>query len=139
MSGVGHPYPIPMRTYTHTYLYQIVYIMIGPMIADGSIVDVVIPVQVDVQDSQPAPATPDTVERADDLTIDTPIKRDSSTILPFMTLVRCRIDTLNAMGKEIKENIVGPMPVEIFLNAFLPNRKNHDSLRLRFSLPNWSI
>lgn len=96
------------------------------MTADGSIVDVVIPVQVDEQDSQPAPTTPDTVEHADDLTLDTPIKWDSSTILPFTTLARCRIDTLNAMGKEIKENIVGPMPVEIFLDVFLLNWTNHN-------------
>ncbi|KAG1762982.1 hypothetical protein EDD22DRAFT_846735 [Suillus occidentalis] len=59
--------------------------------------------------------------------LDTPIKRDSSTLLPFTTLTRCRIDTLNAMGKEMQEHVVGPMPVENFLDEFLPNPEGYDT------------
>lgn len=47
---------------------------------------------------------------------------------PFTTLARCRINTLNAMGMEMKEHIVDPMAVENFLNEFLLNTKDHDSL-----------
>jgi hypothetical protein len=52
--------------------------------------------------------------------VDTPIKRDSSTMVPFTTLTRCRLDTLNMMGKEMKGYFVGPMPVEEFLQEFFP-------------------
>ncbi|KAG1894227.1 uncharacterized protein F5891DRAFT_1195511 [Suillus fuscotomentosus] len=52
--------------------------------------------------------------------INTPIKRESSTMLPFTTLTRCRHETIQAMGKEMKGYFVGPMPVEDFLQEFLP-------------------
>lgn len=52
--------------------------------------------------------------------VDTPIKQDSTTMLPFTTYTRCWIDTLNAMGREMKSHIVGPMPPEEFLRMFLP-------------------
>ncbi|KAG1866120.1 hypothetical protein F4604DRAFT_1928133 [Suillus subluteus] len=78
------------------------------------------------RDSQLAPDTPSPA--AQPLLLDTPIKRDSSTLLPFTTLARCQIDTLNAMGKEMKGHVVGPMPVEEFLDEFLPHPKNHDPL-----------
>jgi hypothetical protein len=52
--------------------------------------------------------------------VDTPIKQDSTTLLPFTTYTRCRVDTLNAMGREMKSHIVGPMPPEEFLRLFLP-------------------
>ncbi|KAG2095105.1 uncharacterized protein F5147DRAFT_778800 [Suillus discolor] len=53
-------------------------------------------------------------------TNDTPIKRSCSTMQPFTTNTRCRHTTLNAMGKEMKGCLVGPMPVEQFLEEFLP-------------------
>ncbi|KAG1803843.1 uncharacterized protein HD556DRAFT_1303841 [Suillus plorans] len=122
-------------------------------------VDAVIPVQPVVQDSQLAPTTPTqrnssvddgTIIPAAELVlsqsalqdlqsaiIDTPIKWDSSTLLPFTTLAlktgekvpslsRCRVDTLNAMGKEMQDHVVGLMSVENFLDEFLPNPDNHD-------------
>jgi hypothetical protein len=52
--------------------------------------------------------------------VDTPIKQDSTTLLPFTTYTRCRVDTLNAMGREMKSHVVGPMPPEEFLRLFLP-------------------
>ncbi|KAG1823059.1 hypothetical protein EV424DRAFT_1538710 [Suillus variegatus] len=58
--------------------------------------------------------------------VDTPIKRDSSTLLPFTTLSRFRADTLNSMGREIQDHVIGPMPVEDFLEKFLPNPKDYD-------------
>jgi hypothetical protein len=57
---------------------------------------------------------------------DTPIKRESSTLLPFTTLSRCRVDTLNSMGKEMQDYIVGPMPVKDFIDKFLPNPGDYD-------------
>ncbi|KAG1797469.1 uncharacterized protein HD556DRAFT_1441030 [Suillus plorans] len=59
--------------------------------------------------------------------VNTPIKRDSSTRLPFTTLARCRVDTLNSMGKEMQNYVIGPMPVEKFLNKFLPNPEDYDT------------
>lgn len=59
---------------------------------------------------------------------DTPIKRESSTLLPFTTLSRCRVDTLNSMGKEMQDYIVGPMPVKDFIDKFLPNPEDNDIL-----------
>ncbi|KAG1775986.1 hypothetical protein EV702DRAFT_1046621 [Suillus placidus] len=58
--------------------------------------------------------------------IDTPIKRDSSTMLPFTTLTRCRLETINAMGKEMKGYFVGPMPAGDFLQEFLPTSQIPD-------------
>ncbi|KAG2089146.1 uncharacterized protein F5147DRAFT_658498 [Suillus discolor] len=51
---------------------------------------------------------------------DTPIKCSCSTMQPYTTNTRCRDTTLNAMGKEMKGCLVGPMPVEQFLKEFLP-------------------
>lgn len=51
---------------------------------------------------------------------DTPIKLGSSTMLPYTTHTRCRVDTVNAMGYEMKDYIVGPMPPKEFLQEFLP-------------------
>ncbi|KAG2743365.1 hypothetical protein P692DRAFT_20878758 [Suillus brevipes Sb2] len=59
--------------------------------------------------------------------LDTPIKWDGSTLLPFTTLTRHRIDTLNTMGKEMQEHVVGPMPVENFLDELLPNPEDYDN------------
>lgn len=72
--------------------------------------------------AQPAMLDPPLATRP----VDTPIKRNSSTLLPFTTLSRCRVDTLNSMGKEMQDYIVGPMPVKNFLDKFLPNPKDHD-------------
>jgi hypothetical protein len=49
----------------------------------------------------------------------TPIKRSCSTMQPYTTNTRCRDTTFNAMGKEIMGYLVGPMPVELFLEKFL--------------------
>ncbi|KAG0695099.1 hypothetical protein DFH29DRAFT_1005737 [Suillus ampliporus] len=106
----------------------------------------IIPVQLAVQ---PTPATIGTLQRdspAADRTVapavaiqaqpatplaspilDTPIKWDSSTLLPFTTLARCRIDTLNSMGKEMQAHVIGPMSVENFLDEFLPNPEDYDT------------
>ncbi|KAG2088560.1 uncharacterized protein F5147DRAFT_658678 [Suillus discolor] len=51
---------------------------------------------------------------------DTPVKRSCSTMQPYTTNTRCRDTTLNAMGNEIRGHLVGPMPVEQFLEEFLP-------------------
>ncbi|KAG2370344.1 hypothetical protein BDR07DRAFT_1476350 [Suillus spraguei] len=58
--------------------------------------------------------------------VDTPIKWDSSTMLPFTTLTQCHIETINAMGKEMKGYFVGPMPVGEFLQEFLPTSQIPD-------------
>ncbi|KAG2057289.1 hypothetical protein BDR06DRAFT_1005310 [Suillus hirtellus] len=60
--------------------------------------------------------------------VDTPIKQNSSMVLPFTTFSQCRVDTLNSMGKEMQDFIVGPMPVKNFLNKFLPNPEDHHTL-----------
>jgi hypothetical protein len=57
---------------------------------------------------------------------DTPIKQESSMLLPFTTLSRCQVDTLNSMGKEMQDYIIGPMPVKDFINKFLPNPGDND-------------
>lgn len=140
--------------YTHSYQY-ILYIVSDIMTPDGTValatVDVVkiTQVQLAAQDSQLAhttverdsssaadgtvtpaaaptlaqPAVPDSLLVNP---VDTPIKRDSSTLLPFTTLSRFRADTLNSMGREIQDHVVGPMPVEDFLEKFLPNPKDYD-------------
>lgn len=51
---------------------------------------------------------------------DTPVKRSCSTMQPYTTNTRCRDTTLNAMGNEIRGHLVGPMPVEQFLEEYLP-------------------
>jgi hypothetical protein len=61
-----------------------------------------------------------------DAIVDTPIKRNSSTMLPFTTLARCRDQTLNTMGREMKGHFVGPMPVKEFLEEFLPTSEIPD-------------
>ncbi|KAG1878998.1 hypothetical protein F4604DRAFT_1923685 [Suillus subluteus] len=60
---------------------------------------------------------------------DTPFKYHTSTMLPFTTHTRYRVETLNAMGYEMKDHIVGPMPVEDFLQEFLPTSQipNYDA------------
>ena len=50
----------------------------------------------------------------------TPIKVDSSTVLPFTTHDKYRIETCTAMAAEIKKYLVGPMPIQQFLEDFFP-------------------
>ena len=50
----------------------------------------------------------------------TPIKIESSTTCPFTTNQKYRIESRNAMGEEIKKYLVGPMPVQQFLDDFFP-------------------
>lgn len=64
---------------------------------------------------------------------DTPIKRDSSTMMPWTTLTRYRVDTLNMMGKEMKGYFVGPMPVGEFLQEFFPTSQLPDYDPLSFT------
>lgn len=52
--------------------------------------------------------------------VDTPIKLGSSTMLPYTTHTRYRVDTLNAMGYEMKDYVISPMPAKEFLQEFLP-------------------
>jgi hypothetical protein len=53
----------------------------------------------------------------------TPIKVDSKTTLPFTTHDKYRIETCTAMAAEIKKYLVGPMPVQQFLDQFFPIRE----------------
>ncbi len=50
----------------------------------------------------------------------TPIKISSSTILPFTTTQKYRLDTWDAIATEMTKSIVGPMPPKQFLDEFLP-------------------
>lgn len=50
----------------------------------------------------------------------TPIKVDNSTVLPFTTHDKYRIETCTAMAAEIKKYLVGPMPIQQFLDSFFP-------------------
>lgn len=50
----------------------------------------------------------------------TPIKVNGATTLPFTTHNKYRIDTCTAMAAEIKKYLVGPMPVQQFLDDFFP-------------------
>jgi hypothetical protein len=50
----------------------------------------------------------------------TPIKVDSSTTLPFTTHDKYRTETCTAMAAEIKKYLVGPMPIQQFLDSFFP-------------------
>ncbi|KAG1734425.1 uncharacterized protein EDB91DRAFT_1250943 [Suillus paluster] len=64
----------------------------------------------------PQPTTPD----AQPTFLDTPIKRGSSTMFTHTTNARYRIQTVNAMGKEMQGFFIGPMSPEEFLQEFLP-------------------
>lgn len=54
---------------------------------------------------------------------DTLIKRGSATTLPFTTHSKFCIDSYHVLGKEIKDYLVGPMPVNEFLDTFFPLAK----------------
>jgi hypothetical protein len=63
---------------------------------------------------------------------DTPFKQGSSTKVPWTTNARCRNFTVNAMGKEMKNHCVGPMPVQEFLEEFLPTSEIPGLLPINF-------
>lgn len=52
----------------------------------------------------------------------TPIKMGTATMLPFTTNQKFRIPSCTAMAQEIKSYLLGPMPVEQFLNDFFPTQ-----------------
>ena len=54
------------------------------------------------------------------LPLSTPIRINTSTTLPFSTLNRCRIESCTAMAAEMEKYLVGPMPVQQFLDDFFP-------------------
>ncbi|KAG2113385.1 hypothetical protein DEU56DRAFT_761947 [Suillus clintonianus] len=63
---------------------------------------------------------------------DTPFKHGSSTKFPWTTNACYRNLTVNTMGAEMKDYCVGPMPVQEFLEAFLPTSKIPDLPALTF-------
>ncbi|KAG2086971.1 uncharacterized protein F5147DRAFT_781478 [Suillus discolor] len=71
----------------------------------------------------PAPGDPQLITDTDieDSGYDTPIKHGSSTMVPFSTNARYRINTINGLGKEVLPFAVGPMPVQQFLDEFFPS------------------
>ena len=50
----------------------------------------------------------------------TPVKIELSTTCPFTTNQKYRNESHTTMGKEIKKYLVGPMPVQEFLDDFFP-------------------
>ncbi|KAG1798281.1 uncharacterized protein HD556DRAFT_1440621 [Suillus plorans] len=54
-------------------------------------------------------------------------------MLSFMTLTQCRVKTINAMGKEMRDYFIGPMPVEEFLQEFFPSSEIPDYDPLYFT------
>ena len=50
----------------------------------------------------------------------TPIKADTSTVLPFTTNQKYRIESCTAMAEEMRRYLVGPMPADQFLDKFFP-------------------
>jgi hypothetical protein len=50
----------------------------------------------------------------------TPVKVDTATVLPFTTTQKYRVESYTAFAEEIRRYIVGPMPVDRFLDDFLP-------------------
>ena len=69
-------------------------------------------------DDTPLPSTPPNTPPP--LNNDTPIKITSSTVLPFKTHSKYHVDSYCTLGLEVKSFLVGPMPIDIFLNTFLP-------------------
>jgi hypothetical protein len=77
----------------------------------------------EMSSSQASPRSPTRDSQNTQLTptiTDTPFKQGSSTKLPWTTNARCRNLTINAMGAEMKGHCIGPMPIEEFLDNFLP-------------------
>lgn len=50
----------------------------------------------------------------------TPVKTGSSTTLPYSSTQKYRIDSCSALAKEVSPYLVGPMPVQDFLDDFFP-------------------
>jgi hypothetical protein len=53
----------------------------------------------------------------------TPIKIGTSTTCPFTTNQKYRIESCTAMGEEMAKYLVGPMPIQQFLDEFFPISK----------------
>jgi hypothetical protein len=62
----------------------------------------------------------------------TPIRADTSTTLPFTTNQKYRVESCTAMAEEMKRYLVGPMPVQQFLDDFFPLSKIGRLARSRF-------
>jgi hypothetical protein len=62
----------------------------------------------------------------------TPIKINASTTLPFTTHNKYRIETCTAMAAEIEKYLVGPMPVQQFLDDFFPVKELPHLPKIRF-------
>jgi hypothetical protein len=80
------------------------------------------------------PVTPSHVASLHPLS--TPIKMESSTTCPFTTNQKYCIESCNAMGEEIKKYLVGPMPVQQFLDDFFPISKLPDLATIPQFMPN---
>jgi len=68
------------------------------------------------------------------VSLTTPIKHKSALERLFSTYTHFRHPTLNAIGQEIMGSIVGPMPVDEFLDNFLPVSRipNYSSTMTQF-------
>ncbi|KAG1802899.1 uncharacterized protein HD556DRAFT_1304139 [Suillus plorans] len=96
----------------------------------------IIPVQLATQDLHVTPATSGIVQQDSTaegtVTPPAPIPAQPAMLDPPLathpvdTPIKQNIDTLNSMGKEMQDYIVGPMPVKNFLDKFLPNPKDYD-------------
>ncbi|KAG1743270.1 uncharacterized protein EDB91DRAFT_1081209 [Suillus paluster] len=84
----------------------------------------------DTPAARPVGPLPSPASSLDPSIFDTPFKFGSSTMLPYTTHTQCRLETLNAMGYEMKGHVVGPMPAGEFLQEFLPTSQipNYDTL-----------
>jgi len=70
----------------------------------------------------------------------TPIKIDSSMTLPFTTHNKYCIESCTMMAVEMEKYLVGPMPVQQFLDAFFPVKKlPHLSNIPQFKSGNYNI
>lgn len=56
---------------------------------------------------------------------DTPVKLTSSSTLPFTTHSKFRIDAHETLAQEMKDYLVGPMPIDSFLDDFFPKLPGH--------------
>jgi hypothetical protein len=50
----------------------------------------------------------------------TPVKLESSTTCPFTTHQKYRVESCTTMGEEMEKYLVGPMPIQQFLDHFFP-------------------
>ena len=76
----------------------------------------------------PLPSTPPNTPLP--LNNDMPIKITSSTVLPFTTHSKYCVISYHTLGLEVKSFLVGPMPIDIFLNTCQLHRPVTSSMLL---------